>query len=649
MLTSTPSTISPTLLPTTLPFIQQPTPEPILQVAPQPTPRPTELFIPKYTTQPTLQPTREPTGKTTPQQPTPQPSQQPTSQPSRQPTLQPTRQPTPEPTRQPTPQPTRQPTPQPTRQPTPQPTRQPTRQPTPNPTPTITNNNNNNNNEDDEEILDVLIVGGGWSGVAALRYLVLQGLNNVRLLEARDYLGGRSRTLNDVFDVKGLSTELGSAWVFPSTEIQDMLEDMDVNYGVIDYTDWSYLGLYADGNFNSDDDTLAWEDNGNNNNNGRGNSKLSEDEKEYLLEEEWENTFVPFSEDRAEEIYENDKEDVPYTTVLEEYWQYWDIPEGNRHRSFINAMSHAQLSLEYAAPLSLLSTKVVGEAVNNCIFCGAPHYMSVMGGGFDKLIRGLVEPVRTNTNVQLQSRVSQIDYSNNDGLVRVTYNNREGEERILRARTVLVTVPLGVLKASDNDDYTDFRFVPQLPRWKRRAISSVGFGILNKCILYWDTPQRRWWPENEAVVTLLTDEDDDAGFWTTYFNDRELGNGGHYILTGWIGGDSARWSEDNQSNEQILQTVLRNLRRMFGGQVPEPTSYIITKWGQDPYALGSYSFAKSSTRDDLDDLREQLFEPVADRRIYFSGEATDDFYGTAVGAYRSGRRAARLIIDQLQQ
>jgi len=474
----------------------------------------------------------------------------------------------------------------------------------------------------------VIIVGGGWSGASALEWFVSRGVNKVRLLEARDYLGGRSRTVNDVF-VPGLSTELGSAWVYEATEIQDIIDDFGINFGEIDYNnDWSYLGLYAgDGEFNTDDDEgVAWEDD--------NDSALSLQEKRLLLKSEWEDWFVPFVEQEQREL-RNRGEDASFASVMERYFDRWEIPEGNRYRQFLVAMVHSQLEIEYAGGVPELSTQTIGSSLNECIFCGSNHYMSVEGGGFDKLIAGLLNGVDISKHVQFQQTVTQVDYQ--DDLVRVTTTNGSDEQQIHTSRFVLVTVPLGVLKANT------INFVPKLPFSKRSAISYMGFGTLNKCILFWDTPQSSWWPpEEQQVLTLIANDDDER--WTTFFNDRALGNGGHYILTAWIGGEKAILEED-KSDDDILETVLQNVRSMFGFSVPSPSSYIITRWGKDPYARGAYSFIPVGTRS-ISGVRRDLARPVAEK-VWFSGEATDDFYGTAVGAHRSGQRAAREILERL--
>ena len=63
---------------------------------------------------------------------------------------------------------------------------------------------------------------------------------------------------------------------------------------------------------------------------------------------------------------------------------------------------------------------------------------------------------------------------------KVTYGQSDGVELqlagggMLRARRAVITVPLGVLKAGD------IAFEPPLPEAKADAISSLGFGVLDK-------------------------------------------------------------------------------------------------------------------------------------------------------------------------
>lgn len=75
----------------------------------------------------------------------------------------------------------------------------------------------------------------------------------------------------------------------------------------------------------------------------------------------------------------------------------------------------------------------------------------------------------------------------------------------------------------------------------------------------------------------------------------------------------------------------------YGPPVP-PDGHLITRWRQDPFALGSYSYlAKGADPGD----RAVLAEPIGER-VYFAGEATHRVYPATVhGAFHSGRSAAQ--------
>jgi len=67
---------------------------------------------------------------------------------------------------------------------------------------------------DSQEDYDVVIIGGGLTGLCAARQIVLQGKGQVKvaLLEARSRWGGRVFTYTDQ-DLAGYHVELGATWV----------------------------------------------------------------------------------------------------------------------------------------------------------------------------------------------------------------------------------------------------------------------------------------------------------------------------------------------------------------------------------------------------------------------------------------------------
>jgi monoamine oxidase len=287
-----------------------------------------------------------------------------------------------------------------------------------------------------------------------------------------------------------------------------------------------------------------------------------------------------------------------------------------------------------------LSGKYLGE----CIFCDAQYFLPVQGGGFDKALATLANPLKDK--IRLNHVVTKIEYTSSatsNEPAQVTYiDAKKGTVHTKLARRVLITVPLGVLKAKT------IEFVPSLPKWKQDAIDYIGFGVLDKCIFYWENEgEFSWWPNGKEYMTLVTDQDDSTGVWTTFFNDRELGNRKHFVLSAWIGGDKAL-AVEKLSDQVIVAQVLSNLRAMLGKDVPEPAKYVISRWGQDAFARGSYSFYNVGEPDSVDSARERLRNPIG-MQLFWAGEATSTSgsYGTTFGALSSGVKAAKSIRKSL--
>lgn len=60
---------------------------------------------------------------------------------------------------------------------------------------TSSNNLNEKITSTSINIYDAIIIGGGIAGIEAARKLYQNGLTNILLLEAQDYLGGRMKTI----------------------------------------------------------------------------------------------------------------------------------------------------------------------------------------------------------------------------------------------------------------------------------------------------------------------------------------------------------------------------------------------------------------------------------------------------------------------
>lgn len=269
---------------------------------------------------------------------------------------------------------------------------------------------------------------------------------------------------------------------------------------------------------------------------------------------------------------------------------------------------NSQIEHEYAADASDLSLHYF-DAVNE-----VQGQDLLFPSGYDGLIKGLAQGLE----VRLNTPIERIEH------------NRHGV--VLRSRGqswatshVVLTVPLGVLKAGR------IEFAPALPMSKQQAIARLGMGLLDK--LYLQFP-RVFWPPNELLGYLSNN-----GSWAESLNLHAY-TGQPWLLL-FNAGTYARFLAQ-QSDAQAVQLAMQALRQIFP-QAPDPVAFRRTRWSQDPFALGSYSFFATGSRPQD---RRALFAPMG--RVHFAGEACRlDYPSTTHGAYLSGVEAAKAVLADI--
>lgn len=87
-------------------------------------------------------------------------------------------------------------------------------------------------------------------------------------------------------------------------------------------------------------------------------------------------------------------------------------------------------------------------------------------------------------------------------------------------------------------------------------------------------------------------------------------------------------------------------RRMDWNNIPLPEEYVVTRWDEDPYALGSYSFMPcGSNWTVIDEMATPEPRESAHPYLFFAGEHCSDLGWQCVhGAYETGMRAAQDIV-----
>jgi len=348
----------------------------------------------------------------------------------------------------------------------------------------------------------------------------------------------------------------------------------------------------------------------------------------------WDNRFVEHLQ-----RFESDKS-ASYETVLKEFETEEDLT--NSEDQIMDTFANSNIVIEYAGDLDTVATHGTSSWVStNCN--GFMGLTGVEGGGYDLAVDRFVKNsgLDVDNQVILGADVKNIRYGENNldmDLVEIDYIHDETKKSVV-AKTVLVTVPLGVLKSCA------LEFEPELPSYKREAIDDMQVGLLDKIHMYWDEEAMASAPNFEAnwdeagdkfSFLLDTPANNSSITWRDFQNVRQ--QTGTRTMTGLVGGSTAEAMEA-MTDEEILDEVVNSLKLMFGSDVVPPTKYILTRWGSDPYSRGSYTHKSPDV--DFDDAAQKLARSVEDK-VFFAGEHTSYPYwsGTTVGAIESGQIAA---------
>jgi monoamine oxidase len=204
----------------------------------------------------------------------------------------------------------------------------------------------------------------------------------------------------------------------------------------------------------------------------------------------------------------------------------------------------------------------------------------------------------------------------------------------LRARRLLVTLPLGVLQARPGA--AAVRFVPSLPAEKRRAIAAMAVGdVVKVAVRFAAAP----WLDHEARLGPLSMVHARPATIPTWW--RPLPYQGP-MLMGWAGGPAAR-QLTGRPPAQIARRALVSLGRTLGCDTLPPLAqaWHVVDWAADPFAAGAYSWIPVGAGA----APAVLAASVGDT-LYFAGEATQvgGAGGTVHGALGTGLRAADEIL-----
>lgn len=445
-------------------------------------------------------------------------------------------------------------------------------------------------------LYDAIIIGAGWAGMSAAMTLKSKGINNIKVLEAKDYIGGRSYTTYQTFNGEDIPVDFGSMWLHGG--VDNPLYDVARAVGGIDTS----VSTFAERMFKK---------------NGGGAYTSQQLTSFYNELFEGQNGFMRYQARRQEST----NSDQPLQTSAN---MYVNSLSSTEKKDVAKYFMTSYIELEYSGPMTEMSLWWwdMDEYVGNSDDLFLP-------GGYSSLIQKYAAPVADK--VELEAVVKTINYKQAN--VKVTYT-KNGVSTTLTTKKVIVTVPLGVLQANS------IQFVPNLPLSRRNSISKLGMGRMNKIFMFWN-PTDVFWDSNIEFFGDVTERDVDFQF----FNP-SMHNGGKPMLFAFFAGDYAEQIEGQSGYEDtITDLAMAALRNMYGNQIPDPEKVAVTSWNKDPYIKGAYSFNKVG----MPKLaRKTLAVPIKRQRLFISGEATHyEYFQTTHGAYLAGKTAAQKVANSL--
>jgi monoamine oxidase len=448
------------------------------------------------------------------------------------------------------------------------------------------------------EQLDVIIIGGGFSGLAAARTLNKANKKFI-VLEARERLGGRTHT--KYFD-DGKYVDVGGQWIGPT---QDRMYELAREHQV----EWY--------------DTY---------NEGKNIIDLNQKIKTYTGLIPKMDVASLINIDLALKKLERMAKQVPLHTP-------WLAPKATEWDSmslevFVRKLCYtkncfkvvgAGLETVYACELNEISLLHAlfyirsGTNLNVLLSIQDGAQAHRIKGGMQKLAEEIGS--HFSESIRFNSPVTQIVHTSDS--VTVSGNNFSYE-----ARRVIITIPPVLISS--------IGFKPELPLHKKQLLQKISMGIVGKVTAVYEKP---FWRNKGFSGQVVADE---LGPFQTLFDSSPADSSYGTLLAFCIANRARDFFAREEANRKKI--ALDTFARYFGAEASTPVHYIDHCWADEAWSKGCYAGIYPTGA--WTNFRNELGQRTG--VIHWAGTETSEvWYGYIEGAVRAGEREANQILKDL--
>jgi len=425
---------------------------------------------------------------------------------------------------------------------------------------------------------DAVVIGAGAAGLAAAQRLASQSLDVV-LVEARDRVGGRVWTRP--LPHSTAPAELGAEFIHgPARQTMALLHSIGIRVIPTDGESWTCSQ----------------------------SGELRRDDRDII---EIQRIF-----DAARTLKRDESTDE-FLRRLERDDQTREA--ATEARTFVEGFE--------AADPAIASARAIADELHSGVDLSAARPL----GGYAPMFEALKNScIAQGVRLCLSTTVQRVSWQPGSAMVRT--RDAAGEISETRAKAVIVTLPVGVLR--HRGGASDVSFEPELPPEKRDALEMIEMGHVVKVVLHF---RSRFWERlrNGAyrnAAFFRCEGQAFAVFWMPLDSDG--------FCIAWAGGPKAV-ALVGATPAELIELALNGFGALFAAPELAREQFVggeMHDWSADPFSRGAYSYIKVGGLS----ARAALASPV-EKTLFFAGEATatDGQGGTVNGALVTGERAAR--------